>query len=137
MTFGTAADLATMGNGMTDKQRDKGAALWTASVVANLASRTWLSGVTDALEALQDPERYSGNFIKRLIGAATVPTGSAQIARTIDPVSRETPDIPTYMRSEEHTSELQSLMRISYAVFCLKKKKIKQTQQQNNNIKLP
>src|SRR3546814_6474601 len=29
------------------------------------------------------------------------------------------------MRSEEHTSELQSLMRISYAVFCLKKKKHK------------
>src|SRR3546814_9297594 len=28
-----------------------------------------------------------------------------------------------YLRSEEHTSELQSLMRISYAVFCLKKKK--------------
>src|SRR3546814_8948530 len=35
-------------------------------------------------------------------------------------------------RSEEHTSELQSLMRISYAVFCLKKKKtnIKQTKYQ-------
>src|SRR3546814_6006972 len=30
-------------------------------------------------------------------------------------------------RSEEHTSELQSLMRISYAVFCLKKKKHKKT----------
>src|SRR3546814_5078278 len=30
-----------------------------------------------------------------------------------------------FERSEEHTSELQSLMRISYAVFCLKKKKIK------------
>src|SRR3546814_2160732 len=30
-------------------------------------------------------------------------------------------------RSEEHTSELQSLMRISYAVFCLKKKNKKQT----------
>src|SRR3546814_5930048 len=30
-----------------------------------------------------------------------------------------------YQRSEEHTSELQSLMRISYAVFCLKKKKQK------------
>src|SRR3546814_1755353 len=30
-------------------------------------------------------------------------------------------------RSEEHTSELQSLMRTSYAVFCLKKKKNKQT----------
>src|SRR3546814_7535525 len=33
------------------------------------------------------------------------------------------PRSPTNMRSEEHTSELQSLMRISYAVFCLKKKK--------------
>src|SRR3546814_2374679 len=32
------------------------------------------------------------------------------------------PDVPTKFRSEEHTSELQSLMRISYAVFCLKKK---------------
>src|SRR3546814_6749939 len=32
---------------------------------------------------------------------------------------------PVFDRSEEHTSELQSLMRISYAVFCLKKKKIK------------
>src|SRR3546814_2059971 len=31
----------------------------------------------------------------------------------------------TTIRSEEHTSELQSLMRISYAVFCLKKKKKK------------
>src|SRR3546814_5037273 len=30
---------------------------------------------------------------------------------------------PPHGRSEEHTSELQSLMRISYAVFCLKKKK--------------
>src|SRR3546814_1942011 len=34
-------------------------------------------------------------------------------------------------RSEEHTSELQSLMRISYAVFCLKKKKIKYNNMHN------
>src|SRR3546814_4006248 len=32
-------------------------------------------------------------------------------------------ELEGYDRSEEHTSELQSLMRISYAVFCLKKKK--------------
>src|SRR3546814_1387872 len=37
------------------------------------------------------------------------------------------------MRSEEHTSELQSLMRISYAVFCLKKKN-KKILQQNTNL---
>src|SRR3546814_6127767 len=35
-------------------------------------------------------------------------------------------------RSEEHTSELQSLMRISYAVFCLKKKKKKKKQKNSN-----
>src|SRR3546814_16904671 len=39
----------------------------------------------------------------------------------------------SFLRSEEHTSELQSLMRISYAVFCLKKKKQQQTK---NKIKL-
>src|SRR3546814_1052119 len=46
---------------------------------------------------------------------------------TIAAVNRVCPPytmpIMTKLRSEEHTSELQSLMRISYAVFCLKKKK--------------
>src|SRR3546814_8796286 len=40
-----------------------------------------------------------------------------------DPQSQR-PQLGSGGRSEEHTSELQSLMRISYAVFCLKKKKI-------------
>src|SRR3546814_5572041 len=37
------------------------------------------------------------------------------------------------VRSEEHTSELQSLMRISYAVFCLKKKNKRKQQQTKDN----
>src|SRR3546814_2610472 len=37
-------------------------------------------------------------------------------------LERRSPRIERLLRSEEHTSELQSLMRISYAVFCLKKK---------------
>src|SRR3546814_8868240 len=46
-----------------------------------------------------------------------------------DLVSRERFDTQAeLLRSEEHTSELQSLMRISYAVFCLKKKKKKTRQ---------
>src|SRR3546814_7662557 len=40
-----------------------------------------------------------------------------------DNTNQSTP-LPVRARSEEHTSELQSLMRISYAVFCLKKKNI-------------
>src|SRR3546814_3932153 len=38
------------------------------------------------------------------------------------PASEGEPELGLMERSEEHTSELQSLMRISYAVFCLKKK---------------
>src|SRR3546814_8910986 len=39
--------------------------------------------------------------------------------------------VAAQQRSEEHTSELQSLMRISYAVFCLKKKKKQQNEQRD------
>src|SRR3546814_5504182 len=56
-----------------------------------------------------------------------LPDAEAAVA---EPATSE--DLPAFLddnegasaRSEEHTSELQSLMRISYAVFCLKKKKI-------------
>src|SRR3546814_8750444 len=42
----------------------------------------------------------------------------------------------TAIRSEEHTSELQSLMRISYAVFCLKKKKTDKRTTENNQMQI-
>src|SRR3546814_1135446 len=54
-------------------------------------------------------------------------TTTSENSRTsgMPPAYRPVPVRPAYSaRSEEHTSELQSLMRISYAVFCLKKKKI-------------
>src|SRR3546814_6803168 len=51
---------------------------------------------------------------RRTTGAAI---GACEALMTLVPVQAEA------RRSEEHTSELQSLMRISYAVFCLKKKK--------------
>src|SRR3546814_10281004 len=48
------------------------------------------------------------------------------------PPSRALRSARARLRSEEHTSELKSLMRISYAVFCLKQKKTKRTIQQHN-----
>src|SRR3546814_6638381 len=69
------------------------------------------------------PQRAAGMMKgPRLIDSAPPP-----IARSVSP-SR----IDCAARSEEHTSELQSLMRISYAVFCLKKKKNKKVKQTNN-----
>src|SRR3546814_2942402 len=53
------------------------------------------------------------------------PRDAAGVATSIDTVPAAVAARPR-PRSEEHTSELQSLMRISYAVFCLKKKKNKE-----------
>src|SRR3546814_4472357 len=53
----------------------------------------------------------------------SLPSGIAACS-DLHPAGGGSPSIPLpqFQRSEEHTSELQSLMRISYAVFCLKKK---------------
>src|SRR3546814_8302312 len=63
------------------------------------------------------------------------PTGTSEVAAEYDAAGVTTSSftygpelLSQHSRSEEHTSELQSLMRISSAVFCLKKKKEKITQ---------
>src|SRR3546814_1873559 len=55
--------------------------------------------------------------------AMAEPHDRAIVARRVD--REDGGNVDDLQRSEEHTSELQSLMRISYAVFCLKKKKEK------------
>src|SRR3546814_7354354 len=60
----------------------------------------------------------------RYFVVATLVAASLHVAAAADDIPlRVLPYSPSLNRSEEHTSELQSLMRISYAVFCLKKKK--------------
>src|SRR3546814_2327178 len=71
----------------------------------------------DVIQVIQPP-------IGNGLGGATV--APVQAAPRNDPARWVTDSDYRSRRSEEHTSELQSLMRISYAVFCLKKKK-KQT----------
>src|SRR3546814_10556304 len=60
--------------------------------------------------------------------ASPFPSSTSQASSTANWADTSTP----VTRSEEHTSELQSLMRISYAVFCLKKKTKKQMRATNN-----
>src|SRR3546814_3832484 len=58
--------------------------------------------------------RKNGGTLLLLAAAAMHVMGASVSAQ-------ETPDFEAIRRSEEHTSELQSLMRLSYVVFCLKK----------------
>src|SRR3546814_10479576 len=55
-------------------------------------------------------------------GGGLAHAASTVVMRIRCPDSRSSRNTVSRLRSEEHTSELQSLMRISYAVFCLKKK---------------
>src|SRR3546814_5202432 len=83
-------------------------------------------------------------LIFALVGLPAAPSSSAAPPTPVRPSpsasatqAPTTPAAPEALtraeaRSEEHTSELQSLMRNSYAVFCLKKKKRKQIETQHN-----
>src|SRR3546814_1546931 len=76
--------------------------------------------ITDRASPTRETCRETRAMASRRLPAATVRATTGRTATTA------TATITT-ARSEEHTSELQSLMRISYAVFCLKKKTIKTT----------
>src|SRR3546814_6252271 len=85
-------------------------------------------GLTLCAETAAVAKIANEGWMDRLAAVAIVggrPEGEALVGS--DPVH------PCGRRSEEHTSELQSLMRISYAVFCLKKKKT-QTMCKNNTV---
>src|SRR3546814_6126305 len=69
----------------------------------------------------------------RASAAGTKRSGRRRCSRTSTTSGHSSfPGVARRPRSEEHTSELQSLMRISYAVFCLKKKKKLNNEQVNN-----
>src|SRR3546814_3689216 len=72
--------------------------------------------------AVRDGDTYVVNGSKIWTSGGHHSRYGILIART-DPEAPKHRGISYFVRSEEHTSELQSLMRISYAVFCLKKKK--------------
>src|SRR3546814_6122781 len=70
--------------------------------------------------AAEGPDPHSASLPRRLCAESRL---RARLADRLRPQGRDRQfDSLLRLRSEEHTSELQSLMRISYAVFCLKKK---------------
>src|SRR3546814_5069160 len=100
---------------------------FAAMIVQMAISRTREYGADRAGGEISGNPRALASALRKIAGGA---------ARIPNPVTEHNPAaaqlyiVPTHIsqlfsthRSEEHTSELQSLMRISYAVFCLKKKK--------------
>src|SRR3546814_10034533 len=91
----------------------------TAAIPWEIHSRAAGNSIscTAGSTGLRNPEKRV--MCPRLCGSSRKPVTMEKKARITSGI---TIAFPGRLRSEEHTSELQSLMRISYAVFCLKKK---------------
>src|SRR3546814_9962706 len=115
-------------SGMNGVERVSGAAF------KQLALRQGLERVRSRLKESSDGDRQMVKILTAITvdgldavesAAAEALAGgvaSADVVLNILARSRPAPEEPSIARSEEHTSELQSPMRISYAVICLKKK---------------
>src|SRR3546814_4345405 len=90
----------------SSSSRPKGLLIFERGRVESLSTIT--------CESTRNPLALSGSTVMRKAASRT--------ALVIGQITRLSSSAKRFDRSEEHTSELQSLMRISYAVFCLKKK---------------
>src|SRR3546814_10679736 len=98
---------------------------------SDVCSSDLVGGIPEQVESLDHPGMPRGDDLRYGAEKATgmlVPPGDSTAMAKAAALLLETPDLRACLshnaaeRSEEHTSELQSLMRISYAVICLKKK---------------
>src|SRR3546814_10527135 len=84
----------------------------------DITGRRWFRNARHQWQANRDNHCHFPNAIE----ASKIYHDAIVANRFLDPEDRMDDIEMVQLRSEEHTSELQSLMRISYAVFCLKKK---------------
>src|SRR3546814_10483378 len=110
---------------MTDEQIAEVERIVNTEMLANQATKAQVMAYDEAVQGgamALFGEKY-GDTVRVLdIGFSRELCGGTHVARTGD-IGLFKIVSEGGVRSEEHTSELQSLMRISYAVFCLKKKK--------------
>src|SRR3546814_4130910 len=82
------------------------------------------AGSREISQASDDLARRTENHATNLAEAAeTISQITGSVGEAAEGAAQTNALVNVAVRSEEHTSELQSLMRISYAVFCLQKKK--------------
>src|SRR3546814_10828966 len=105
---------------MANSDHGVGALVITVAIIATAEVARALRFINVALGAWLIAAPFLLTGVGHLGAIMSVVVGIALIGLSLPRGKRSAEH---YARSEEHTSELQSLMRISYAVFCLKKKK--------------
>ena len=96
--FGVAADAFHVFDKSTEEEKEQIASKLIKSITENLTNKTFMQGLTTAMNAISDPERSGQYFLESLAGTA-VPTGVAQVAKAIDPTLRETETIVDHIKS--------------------------------------
>lgn len=84
---GLAADFAELADGLSVSDWSRTAEKVALSVTQNLSNKTFLSGLSNLLNAVQDPERYGKSWTQRIVGSA-VPAVVAAATRATDPILR-------------------------------------------------
>jgi hypothetical protein len=87
--FGMTADVVEISGELDDFELDAMAKAMVLSFAKNMTNKTYLTGVSDALDAITDPDRSGTRFVRRFVGSF-IPAGVAQLERVLDPTLRET-----------------------------------------------
>jgi len=95
MMMGLAADFVEISGELSDMKREKIATTLVAAFSKNVMSKTWLRGLSEAVTALDDPDRYGAKWVQRFAGTV-IPTAAAQVERTMSP---EMSDVKSIMDS--------------------------------------
>lgn len=105
MFLGLSADaVEVMKYAETDEEREQVATAVTMAVAKNLTSKTYLSGISDFLHVMDDPDRYLEGYIKRQAASFTPMTSLvANIEREFDPTVRATYSIMDQIKSRTPT----------------------------------
>src|SRR3546814_1403365 len=97
------------------------APIYNFAIPASL--KAWVDLIARARRTFRYTEAGPEGLLKGKRAFIVFASGGVPLGSEVDFASGYLKHILGFVRSEEHTSELQSLMRISYAVFCLQKKK--------------
>ena len=89
MMLGIAADAAEIIGQVPEEEAQEIASAAVIAISKNVTSKTWLKGVSDAVETLKDPDRKAKRFLQGY-ARSLIPTGVAQVTRVMDPTLRST-----------------------------------------------